>query len=68
MTCTVQAVTTLVVRRSLDGYEDQGAEVPTVVHDPGRRARYAPDRRVNSGASRSLPDSLIYRLTCIKAG
>jgi hypothetical protein len=68
MLCTVQAVTALVMRRSLDGDEDQGAEVPTVVHDPGRRARYVPDRRVSAGASRSLPDGLIYRLTCIKAG
>ena len=50
MPCTVQAVTTLVVRRSLDGYEDQGAEVPTVVHDPGRRARYVPATRPIGGS------------------
>lgn len=31
--------TILVMRRSLDGEEDQGAKVPTAVRDPGRRAR-----------------------------
>ena len=35
---------TLVMRRSLGGDEDQGAEAPTVVRDRRRRARCVPDR------------------------
>jgi hypothetical protein len=54
---------TLVMRRSLDGDEDQGAELPTVVHDSRRRARCVPDRPVNSGNLRSLADSPMRRLT-----
>ena len=49
----------LVMRRPLDDDEDQGDEVPTVVRDPGRFARCMPDRRVNAGNWRSLPDSPI---------
>jgi hypothetical protein len=37
--------------------------VPTVVRDRKRRARCVPDRPVNAGNSRSVPDSLIHRLT-----
>ena len=37
--------------------EDQVANVSTAVHDRRRRARYVPDRPVNAGNSRSLPDS-----------
>jgi hypothetical protein len=59
---------TLVMRRSLDGDEDQGAEVPTVMCDPVRRARYVPDRPVNAGYLRSLPDSPMHPLTCGQAG
>ena len=48
---------TLVMRSSLGGDEDQGAEVATVVRDRWRRARCVPDRPVKAGDSRSLPDS-----------
>jgi hypothetical protein len=51
------------MRRSLGGDEDQGAELPTVLNDSRRRARYVPDRPVNDGNLRSLADSLIRRLT-----
>ena len=40
----------LVMRRSLDRDEDQSAEVPTVVRNPGR----VPNRPVNAGNPRSL--------------
>ena len=56
------------MRSSLDDDEDQGAEVPAVVRDPGRRARCVPDRPVNGGDSRSLADTLMRRLTCEQAG
>jgi hypothetical protein len=59
---------TLVMRSSLDDDEDQGAEVPAVVRDPGRRARCVPDRPVNGGDLRSLADTLTRRLTCEQAG
>ena len=59
---------TLVMRSSLDDDEDQGAEVPAVVRDPGRRARCVPDRPVNGGDLRSLADTLMRRLTCEQAG
>jgi hypothetical protein len=36
----------LVMRRSLDGDEDQGDEVPAVVRDRRRRARCVPDQPV----------------------
>ena len=58
----------LVMRSSLAGDEHQGAEVPTVARDRRRRARCVPDRPVNAGNSRSLPDSPIHRLTCVQAG
>jgi hypothetical protein len=48
--------------------EDQDAEVPTVVRDRRRRARYAPDRLVNAGYSRSLPGNAVSRLTCRQTG
>jgi hypothetical protein len=47
---------------------DHGVEVLTVVRDARRRARCVPDRPVNLGNSRSLPDSLTHRLTCVRAG
>ena len=53
---------------SLGGDEDQGADLPTVVCDARRRARCVPDRPVNGGNSRSLPDSPIHRPTCVHAG
>jgi hypothetical protein len=56
------------MRRSLSDDEDQGAEVPTVVRDPGRRARCVPDRPVNAGHLRSLADSPVHQLTCGQAG
>ena len=59
---------TLVMRSSLDDDEDQGAEVPAVVRDPGRRARCVPDRPVSAGKLRSLPGSPIRWLTCGRAG
>jgi hypothetical protein len=59
---------TLVMRRSVGGDEDQGAMVPAVVRDRGRRARCVPDRPVNAGNLRSLPDNPIHRLTCGRAG
>ena len=59
---------TLVMRSSLGRDEDLGVEAPTVTWDHIRRARRMPDRPVNSGNSRSLPDSPIDRLTWIKAG
>jgi hypothetical protein len=59
---------TLVMRSSLGGDEDQGAEVATVVRDRRRRARCVPDRPVKAGDSRSLPDSPTYRLTWVWAG
>lgn len=40
---------TLVIRRSLGGDEDQGAEVPTVVRDRRHRARCVPITRSASG-------------------
>ncbi len=46
------------MRRSLSGDEDLGAELPTVVRDRKRRARCVPDRPVNGGNFRSVPDSL----------
>jgi hypothetical protein len=54
---------TLVMRRSLGGDEDQGADLPTVVCDARRRARCVPDRPVNGGNLRSLADSPVRRLT-----
>jgi len=54
--------------RSLGGDEDQDNEVPALVCDGGRRARCVPDRPVNAGYLRSLPDNLIQRLTCGLAG
>jgi hypothetical protein len=36
--------------------------------DHGPRARCVPDRAANRGDSRSLPGSLIHRLTCVQAG
>ena len=51
---------TLVMRRSLGGDEDQCAEAPTVVRDRRRCARCVPDRPVNAGKSRSLPDSPVH--------
>ena len=59
---------TLVMRRSLDGDEDQDAEVATVVRNPGRRARCVPDRPVNAGNSRSLADTPACPLTCAQPG
>jgi hypothetical protein len=59
---------TLVMRRSVGGDEDQGAMVPAVVRDRGRRARCVPDQPVNAGNLRSLPDNPIHRLTCERAG
>jgi hypothetical protein len=56
------------MRRSLDGDKDQGAEVATVVRDPGRRARCVPDRPVNAGNSRSLADTPACPLTCAQPG
>ena len=53
---------------SLGGDEDQDAEVATVVRDRRRRARCVPDRPVSAGYLRSLPDNLIHRLTCARAG
>jgi hypothetical protein len=53
---------TLVMRRSVGGDEDQGAEAPTVVRDRRRHARCVPDRPVNFGNLRSLPDSPIHPL------
>ena len=59
---------TLVMRSSLGGDEDQGAEMPGVVRDRRRRARCVPDRPVNDGNLRPLADSLTRRLTCEPAG
>jgi hypothetical protein len=59
---------TLVMRSSLGGDEDQGAEMPGVVRDSRRRARCVPDRPVNDGNLRPLADSLTRRLTCEQAG
>jgi hypothetical protein len=59
---------TLVMRRSLGSDKDQGAEAPTVVRDRRRRARCVPDRPVNAGNLRSLPDNPIRPLTCVQAG
>ncbi len=53
----------LVMRRSLGGDEDQGAELPTVLNDSRRRARCVPDRPVNDGNLRSPADNLMRRLT-----
>ena len=58
------ALNGLVMRSSLGGDEDQGAELPTVVRDSRRRARCVPDRPVNAGNLRSFADSLMRRLTC----
>jgi len=55
-------------RRAKHGVEDQGAEVAAIVRDRRRRARSVPDRPVNAGYSRSLPDNPIHRLTCVQAG
>jgi hypothetical protein len=54
----------LVMRSSLAGDEDQGAELPGVVRDSRRRARCVPDRSANGGNLRSLAHSLMRRLTC----
>ena len=55
---------TLVMRRSLYGDEDQGADVLAIARDHHRRrARCVPDRPVNAGNSRSLSDSPAHRLT-----
>jgi hypothetical protein len=59
---------TLVMRRSLRGDEDQGAELPTDMRGSRRRARCVPDRPVNGGNLRLLADSLIRYLTCEYAG
>ena len=59
---------TLVMRRSLDDDEDQADEVPTVIREPDDVPRCVPDRPVNAGNSRSLPDNPIHRLTCGQAG
>ena len=59
---------TLVMRSSRGGDEDQDAKVPAIVRNRGRRARCVPDRPVNAGKSRSLPDSPADRLTCGQAG
>ena len=56
------------MRSSLDGDEDQGAEVPSVVRDRRRRARCVPDRPVNAGNPRSLTDTFARLLTCAWAG
>ena len=40
----------------------------TLVRDRRRCARCVPDQPVNAGYLRSLPDSPIHRLTCLKAG
>jgi hypothetical protein len=56
------------MRSSKDGDEDQGADMATVARDRRHRARCVPDRPVNAGNSRSLPDSSIHRLTCEQAG
>jgi hypothetical protein len=56
------------MRRSPGGDEDQGVEMPAVVRDGGRRARCVPDRPVNAGNLRSLRDTPVPRLTCIRAG
>jgi hypothetical protein len=44
------------------------SRVLTVVRNSRRRARCVPDRPVNAGESRSLPDSPMHRLTCERAG
>jgi hypothetical protein len=54
---------TLVMRRSLDGDEDQGDEVPSCAGTGD-----VPARPVNAGTSRSLPCSPKHRLTCGPAG
>ena len=59
---------TLVMRSSLGGDEDQGAEVPRVVRDRRRRARCVPDRPVNAGNPRSLTDTFTRLLTCAWTG
>jgi hypothetical protein len=59
---------TLVMRRSLGGDKDQGAELPAVMRNRRRRARCVPDRPVNAGYLRSLADSPMHRLTCGRAG
>jgi hypothetical protein len=58
----------LVMRKSLGGDDDQGAEAPAVLRDRRRRARCVPDRPVSVGNLRSFPDSPIHRFTCIQAG
>jgi hypothetical protein len=45
-----------------------GQRVRAVVRNRWRRARCVPDRPVNIGYLRSLPDSLIHRLTWVQAG
>jgi len=49
-------------------YEHQGAEVSTVVHDRGGRARCVPDRSVDAGNSRSLADAATCPPTSTRAG
>jgi hypothetical protein len=51
------------MRRSLDDGEDQGAEVPTVVGDPGG----VPHKVVDRGLSRSLPDNTVDIATWLDA-
>ena len=60
------ATNPLVVRRSLSDDEDRDAEVPTVGTRP-QTTCCVPDRPINVGNVRSLPDSPIQRLTCVQA-
>ena len=55
------------VMRGQDRDEDQGAELPTVARPADNMPGCVPDRAVDGGNSRSVPDSLIHRLTCAQA-
>ena len=55
------------MKRGWEEVEGEEAEAH-VVRDCKPRARCVPDRPVNAGNSRSLPDSPIHWLTCGRAG
>jgi hypothetical protein len=48
--------------------DGQLPNAPLARDEEATRARCVPDRPVNAGSSRSLPDSPVHRLTCVQAG
>jgi hypothetical protein len=56
--------------RQYQGDDEHQADEPNDGQASGhrRRARYVPDRPVNAGSLRSLPNSPMRQLTCVQAG